>query len=85
MFCIVSVKDLAAGAFAQPFMIRSLALAERSFKDEVNRDDPANPMFSHPADFSLYHCGTFDEDSGIISSTDTPVCIAQGKDLKNPA
>jgi len=85
MFVIVSLKDSAAGSFAQPMLVRSLALAERSLRDEVNRADANNPIHNHPGDFSLYHCGTFDEDTGVVESCDPPVLFAQAKDLKNPA
>lgn len=85
MYVLVSMLDKASGAFATPVVFRSLALAERSFRDEVNRESPENAAFHHPEDFSLHHVGTFEEADGTLTPANPPVCFAQGKDLKNPS
>lgn len=77
----VCVKDKALGTFGDPHGVRSLALAERSFKDEVNRVAPDNPMYAHSADFELYHLATYTHEDGLFKSHE-PALIARGADLK---
>jgi len=79
---ICSVHDSAAQAYNRPFFAPSIGLAIRSFKDEVNRDSPDNPMFKHSDDYSLHQMGTFDDADGKITPTETPVLVNRAKDLK---
>lgn len=81
MLYFVCLKDKAIDTFGDPHGVRSLALAERSFKDEVNRAAPDNPVFAHPADFELYHLATYTHYDGLFDSHE-PVLIARGADLK---
>lgn len=76
----VAVRDEALQAFNRPFFVNSLGLAIRSFEDECNRDSPDNPMKNHPNDFSLWHIGSYDEESGRLFSLDVPIrlCDASG-------
>lgn len=64
---IVSVFDLKAQVFGRPFFVRSVSEAARSFGDEVNRAADDNALYKHPADFVLYHIGTFADDTGALS------------------
>lgn len=61
---VVSVFDTAVNAFGRPFFVPTTAVALRSFTDEVNRKEPANQMYQHPADYHLYQLGHFDEEAG---------------------
>ena len=79
---IVSVFDSAAGAFARPFFVPSVGLAVRSFRDEVNRAAPDNPMHAHPDDFVLFELGELDDNTGLITPLPAPVSIARAKDQK---
>lgn len=84
IYLLVCVRDSAAKAFARPFAVPSTGLAVRSFADEVNRVDPANPaanpMNAHPNDFELYEIGTFDEDTGKIAPCE-PRGVARASDF----
>lgn len=78
---VVSVMDSAVGAFSRPFFVPTTASAVRSFSDEVNRQAPDNPMFSHPSDYVLYSLGMFDEASGKFENLDMPEVLVRGKDV----
>lgn len=57
-----SVFDTKAAVFGTPFFMPREAMAIRSFEDLTN--DGKSLVFNHPEDFSLYHVGDFDDDSG---------------------
>ena len=78
---IVSVKDSAAQAFGRPIFVPSVAVAVRSFRDEVNRKDSTDDLSRHPDDFELYEVGVFDDATGIIEVNE-PRLVARAKDLK---
>lgn len=63
---ILSVRDVRANVFFNPFTVDSIGRAERQFEDEINRKSDDNPMFLHPRDFELYHIGYFSTDSGLV-------------------
>ena len=68
-----AVRDEALQAFTRPFFVNSLGLAIRSFEDECNRKSDDNAMANHPKDFSLWHVGSYDEETGRLSALDVPV------------
>lgn len=77
---VVSVRDRAADAFMNPFVVPSLGMAIRSFSDEVN--NPQGQMFAHPDDYDLYVLGMFDSDSGKFEvSEDMPKQVSIGKQM----
>lgn len=82
---IVSVKDTAAQAFGRPIFVPAVAVAIRSFRDEVNRKDSSDDLSKHPEDFELYAVGEFDDATGIITIEETPRLLARAKDLKDPS
>jgi hypothetical protein len=79
---IVSVKDSAAQAFGRPVFVPAVAVAVRSFRDEVNRKDSQEDLSKYPDDFELYEIGTFDDSTGIVQVLDMPRMVARAKDLK---
>lgn len=79
---IVSVKDLAADAFARPFYVQSIGMALRSFMDEVNREDANNTMYHHPDDFALYHLGEFDDNTCKFDLLEIPKLLSSAKQAK---
>lgn len=85
---IVSVKDTAAQAYGRPVFVPTVAVAVRSFKEEVNREGSTDDLARHPGDFELYEIGTFDDSTGIVvchtdaSGVPSPRMIARAKDLK---
>lgn len=69
---VCAVFDQAAGVFGRPIFVAALGLASRSFADEVNRVGDGNSMNAHPQDFSLFHLGSFDDESGRLVSLEAP-------------
>lgn len=74
---LFAVRDSAANVFGRVFQAPTVAFAIRAFSDEVNRVDPENTLFSHPADYNLYRLGTYDDVDGHLVSTD-PVHVFSG-------
>lgn len=62
MFCVYDSK---AEAFMQPFFMNSTGEAVRSWQDVVN--DPKTQFNKHPADFTLFELGEYDDSSGSIA------------------
>lgn len=62
---VYSVYDKAVEAFMQPFFVRAKGEAVRSFMSACT--DGKSQFVSHPGDYTLFHIGTFDDASGIIS------------------
>lgn len=77
-FCVVSIRDDKVG-FLQPTFDINTASAVRSFSDAVKSTDYGFRL--HPGDFSLYHVGYFDSESGALESFDVPVFLATGSDF----
>lgn len=63
---VVACKDQALDAFANPFVVPTVAIALRSFKEECKNKD--SPLRQHPSDFSLYVLGEFDARTGALTS-----------------
>ncbi len=78
---VCAIRDRAIDSFGQPMFTQAVGQAMRTFTDEVNREDKANPLFNHPEDFDLYYLTDFDTETGIFDVS-TPRQIAIGKDVK---
>lgn len=75
-----AVLDSAVKHFHLPFFQQTEASALRSFKALVN--DDRSPIFQTPEDYELYEVGTYDGNTGKLSSLDTPKHIAKAILLK---
>lgn len=80
---VLAVHDAASGVFARPIFVASIGVGIRMFGDEVQRQAADNEMFKHPEDFSLFHLGEFDDNSGCfdLSGNEVPVRIAAARDF----
>jgi len=76
---IFAVFDKKAVSYLQPFYFTQKGQAIRSFEDAVN--DPQTSFNKHPEDYSLFKLGEFDDQSGIIKSTN-PEFIEEALNLK---
>ena len=56
---IFSIHDSKAQAFFPPFYLHNQAMATRQFGDMVN--DPESNISKHPADYTLFTLGTWDD------------------------
>lgn len=65
-----SVYDQKAGAYLQPFFMKTKQMALRAIGDLVN--DFSHSFSQHKEDYTLYEVGVFDETTGIIAAPDAP-------------
>lgn len=63
------IRDTALNAFLIPMFFQSEGAARRAFSDEVNRVASDNIMNAHPEHFQLYFCGSYDDESGVITAS----------------
>lgn len=73
---LYSIHDNVAGKFLHPAMDSSDAAAMRNFSFSVNNEETL--MNFRPNDFDLFEVGSFDDELGMIVSTNPPrlVCSA---------
>lgn len=75
---VCAVRDIKADMYGQPFFQVSLGMALRSFSDSVNRPDENSLLFKHPADFELYHLGSFDDQTATFDLLERPYRLLLG-------
>lgn len=74
---LFSIRDIKAEGFNTPFCQMTFGLAERAFKEAAN--DPQSQIAKNKEDFSLYHVGEFNQQTGELVTIYPPqhVCDAQ--------
>lgn len=65
-----TVYDSATEAHMRPFFALTDGEAIRSFSDAVN--DPQSAFSKHPADFTLFSIGEYDDNLATFSNNDAP-------------
>lgn len=63
---IYAIKDAKIGAFSQPYYSHTHGSALRAFSDHVN--DANSQPYKHPEDYTLWHLGTFDDNTGQLEA-----------------
>lgn len=58
------IYDSKVDAYLHPMFFRSVGEAMRAFGDSAN--DQSTQFAKHPADFTLFHIGDFEEKSGTL-------------------
>lgn len=76
---IFSVRDSKAELFITPFHAPTIAAGLRMFESAVNTVD--GQFFQHADDYTLFHIGTFSQDSGILVPLATPVSLGLASTL----
>lgn len=61
-----SVFDSAAKAYLPPFFAPTVEVAIRRFRATVNDPSPENQIAKYPEDYTLFHCGEFDQGTGVF-------------------
>lgn len=74
---VYSIFDLKAETYSQPFYAMNDALAQRIFTD-VARDTETN-IARHPMDFVLMRIGSFDTNTGCLTS-DEPLSFGSARE-----
>lgn len=67
---VFTVYDSAAKRFLQPFFAETVEVACRMFRALVNKGDHQFSRF--PEDYTLFHIGDFNAESGLIVPLTTP-------------
>lgn len=67
---VFTVFDSKVGEYNRPFFARSIGEALRMFQDTV--DDPKSQLHKHAADYTLFHLGEYDGESGQFHNLDSP-------------
>lgn len=83
MLKIYTVHDSKAEAYLPPFFSSAHGLAIRGFEDAANKE--GHPFNQHPGDYTLFHVGEFDEQTGIISISKTHTNLGKAIDVQRQA
>lgn len=67
---IFSIRDSKAEVYNAPFFQKTHGEAERNFRTLVN--DEKSAIHNYPEDYDLYYIGEYDDNSGTMSTKDTP-------------
>lgn len=67
-----AVFDQAAGLYLQPFFAQTVEVALRRFRQTVNAVHEDNPIANFPEDYTLFHIGEFDQETGLPTPLPTP-------------
>lgn len=78
IYVVCAIRDIKADIFGQPFFQASIGMAQRSFTDSVNSQEPNNLLAKHPEDFELFHLGTYDDQQAVFKLHDRPVQLLLG-------
>lgn len=74
---VVAVRDQKADCFGNPWYAQTVPMAIRHFSDAVNTQDESNQWRKHPEDFSLWHLGSFETQTGIFDTgVPSQLCVA---------
>lgn len=76
-----AVYDVKVGKYTQPFLLHSKGEAIRSWVDVVN-DEKTN-FKKHPEDYTLFHLGEWDDESGMTTNLTVPVPIGTALEYQN--
>jgi hypothetical protein len=79
---IYSIYDSAAQAFITPFFMHNDGMALRAFSDNVNAKEENN-ISKHPDQFTLFHIGNYDDQTGQIESIE-PKSLGNGIEYVEP-
>lgn len=76
---IFSVYDCKVEAYMSPFFMQSRGQAIRAFGDTVK--DTSSQFSKHPADFTLFELGTYDDSSASFDLHVTPINLGVAIEL----
>lgn len=79
---IVTIKDAKSREYNRPAFESSVESALRSFGVLCSEDPARSLPAMYPADFDLWHLGTFDTTTGNIEIVRPPLHLANGMDVK---
>lgn len=77
---IFAVFDSKGEAFIPPWFLPTIGLATRQFSEAAN--DVNHQFCKYPGDYSLFHFGTFDVDSGHFDLLSAPTNLGLAQQYK---
>ncbi len=77
---LYSVYDSKGQSYTIPFFDHAQGRALRTFADCCN--DPGHTFGKHPEDYTLFYCGTYDDETATITQ-DKITSVATGHSLLN--
>lgn len=80
---IFSVYDTKSEAYLQPFFMSTSGQAIRAITDCAN--DPNHQFGRHPADYTLFDLGQFDDNHATWDLKETPVALVKCLELLDRA
>lgn len=75
MLYVFSIYDSAAGYYKEPFCCNNKGIALREFADACN--NPQTFLGKHPADYTLFHIGNFDDLTGFFEQFNTHISLGK--------
>ena len=76
---VCSVHDSKAAAYLPPFLLPRSEMAVRTFSDCINSKD--HQFSKHPADYTLFRLGMFDDEKGEFHLEIAPISEGNGVDF----
>jgi len=73
---IFAVYDIKARAYLPPFFLPRKEMAARIFGECINSKE--HQFGRHPADYTLFHLGTFDDENAELSCPHAPHSMGAG-------
>ena len=77
---VFSIHDSKAAAYLAPFFQPTSALAVRMFTDAAN--DPESNICRHPEDFTLFHMGSYDNETNTFDLLDATTAMMKALQVK---
>lgn len=77
---IFAIHDAKVGSYMQPFFMQSAGQALRSWGTSIN--DPSTLFCTHPADFTLFELGTYDDETGMVLAHEIKINLGTALELK---
>lgn len=65
---IFAIFDTKAEMYQRPFFVVTAGVAFRMLMDEMARGGADNMLAMHTKDFELFHCGDFDDETGVVTA-----------------
>lgn len=78
---VYAIYDSKADAYMQPFFQDTHGLALRTFEEATKQKD--HIIAKYPADFTLFHLATWDDQTGNIAPMDTPISLGVAIEYAN--
>lgn len=73
---VMCVYDSKARVYYKPYYVSTVEVGQRAFAGAVS--DVGTEVSKFPADFVLFHLGTFDDDTGRFEQLPEPVNLGHG-------